>query len=122
PTRHVPACRGMPAPLPLPAGPWPELHPQRPTPATVVARLAADRPTLLFATPSFYGALLSSDVPAAAFATVRMAVSAGEPLPAQVFSRFRDRFGVELVDGVGSTEALHLLLSNRPGGIRPGRA
>ena len=106
--------------FPLAAGASAVLDPQRPTPATVVARLAADRPTLFFATPSFYGALLSSDVPADAFATVRMAVSAGEPLPAQVFSRFRDRFGVEIVDGLGSTEALHIFLSNRPGDIRPG--
>ena len=106
--------------FPLAAGASAVLDPQRPTPATVAERLAADRPTLFFATPSFYGALLSAGVPADAFASVRMAVSAGEPLPAQVFSRFRDRFGVEIVDGLGSTEALHIFLSNRPGDIRPG--
>jgi acyl-coenzyme A synthetase/AMP-(fatty) acid ligase len=85
-----------------------------------VARLRADRPTLFFATPSFYAALLNADLPADAFATVRMAVSAGEPLPAQLFTRFRDRHGIDIVDGLGSTEALHIFLSNRPGDIRPG--
>ncbi len=106
--------------FPLAAGASAVLDPQRPTPASVVERLRADHPTLFFATPSFYGALLSSDAPADAFAGVRMAVSAGEPLPAQVFARFRDRYGVEIVDGLGSTEALHIFLSNRPGDIRPG--
>jgi len=51
---------------------------------------------------------------------VRQGVSAGEPLPASVFERFRDRFGVEILDGIGSTEALHIFLSNRPGAVRPG--
>jgi benzoate-CoA ligase family protein len=106
--------------FPLAAGAQAVLDPRRPTPATVVERVHADRPTLFFATPSFYGALLSADAPGDTFASVRMAVSAGEPLPAQVFSRFRDRFGVEIVDGLGSTEALHIFLSNRPGDIRPG--
>jgi acyl-coenzyme A synthetase/AMP-(fatty) acid ligase len=51
---------------------------------------------------------------------VRQGVSAGEPLPPVLFNRFRDRFGVEILDGLGSTEALHIFLSNRPGTARPG--
>ncbi|MGZ4520737.1 MAG: AMP-binding protein, partial [Mycobacteriaceae bacterium] len=61
-----------------------------------------------------------SDVPDDTFASVRLCVSAGEPLPAALQKRFLDRFGVEILDGIGSTEALHIFLSNIPGDIRPG--
>jgi benzoate-CoA ligase len=52
--------------------------------------------------------------------SVRHAISAGEALPASVFHRFKDRFGVEILDAIGSTEALHMMISNAPGSIRPG--
>jgi len=52
--------------------------------------------------------------------SVRCAVSAGESLPPAIFERFRERFGVEILDGIGSTEALHIFISNRPGQVRPG--
>jgi acyl-coenzyme A synthetase/AMP-(fatty) acid ligase len=77
-------------------------------------------PTLFFGVPTFYAALLQSDIPDDTFSSVRQGVSAGEPLPAVVFSRFRERFGVELLDGIGSTEALHIFVSNRPGQVHPG--
>ncbi|HVM63323.1 MAG TPA: AMP-binding protein, partial [Acidimicrobiales bacterium] len=70
--------------------------------------------------PTFYAALLASDLPAGAFASVRMAVSAAEPLPADLWVRFRDRFGVEILDGIGSTEMTHIFISNRSGSVRPG--
>ena len=78
------------------------------------------RPTLFFGVPTFYAALAASDLPDDAFASVRLCASAGEPLPAPLQRRFTDRFGVEILDGIGSTEALHIFLSNRPGDIRPG--
>ncbi|MDI2130050.1 benzoate-CoA ligase family protein [Yinghuangia seranimata] len=107
--------------FPLAAGATAVLDPARPSPAGVAARLAADRPTLFFAGPTFFAALLHSpDVPRDAFASVRFAVSAGEALPAELYARFLERFGVEIVDGIGSTEALHIFLSNRPGEVRPG--
>ncbi|WTW99707.1 benzoate-CoA ligase family protein [Streptomycetaceae bacterium NBC_01309] len=107
--------------FPLAAGATAILDPARPAPASVAARIAADRPTLFFAGPTFFAALLhSTDVPEDTFATVRFAVSAGEALPAELYARFLDRFGVEIVDGIGSTEALHIFLSNRPGAVRPG--
>ncbi|MBC6461000.1 benzoate-CoA ligase family protein [Actinomadura sp. HBU206391] len=96
------------------------LDPGRPTPASVTERLLADRPTLFFAVPTFYAALLSADVPREAFESVRLAVSAGEPLPAELYRRFTERFGVELIDGIGSTEALHIFISGRAGEVRPG--
>ncbi|NUU24457.1 MAG: benzoate-CoA ligase family protein [Streptomycetaceae bacterium] len=107
--------------FPLAAGAATVLDPARPTPATVAARLAADKPTLFFAGPTFFAALLHSpDVPDDAFASVRFALSAGEALPAELYRRFHERFGIEIVDGIGSTEALHIFLSNRPGQVRPG--
>jgi benzoate-CoA ligase len=80
----------------------------------------ADEPTLFFGVPTFYAAVLASDLPADSFASVRQAVSAGEAMPPALFERFRARFGVEILDGIGSTEALHIFLSNKPGQVRPG--
>jgi benzoate-CoA ligase family protein len=97
------------------------LDPTRPpTPAGVGAVLAAERPTLFFCIPTFYAALLASDLPDDVFSSVRQAVSAAEPLPGDIWKRFRDRFGVEVLDGIGSTEALHIFISNTPGRSRPG--
>ncbi|MGH3310153.1 MAG: benzoate-CoA ligase family protein [Streptomyces sp.] len=106
--------------FPLAAGATTVLDPQRPTPRSVAERLREYRPTLFFAVPTFYAALLHSDVPREAFASVRLAVSAGEVLPADLSRRFADRYGIEILDGIGSTEALHIFLSNRPGRSRPG--
>jgi len=106
--------------FPLSVGATTVLEPRRPTPQVVVERLQQDRPTLFFGVPTFFAALASSDLPDDAFASVRMAASAGEPLPAPLQQRFTARFGVEILDGIGSTEALHIFLSNRPGDIRPG--
>ncbi|MBX6769135.1 MAG: benzoate-CoA ligase family protein, partial [Actinomadura rubrobrunea] len=106
--------------FPLSAGATTILDPARPTPASVTERLLADRPTLFFAVPTFYAALLDADAPREAFASVRLAASAGEPLPPDLYRRFTERYGVELLDGIGSTEALHIFLSNRPGDVRPG--
>ena len=64
--------------------------------------------------------MLAADLPADTFASVRLGVSAGESFPADLYQRFTDRFGIEVLDGIGSTEALHIFLSNRPGRVRPG--
>ena len=106
--------------FPLAAGATAILERARPTPAGIAERVRADQPTLFFGVPTFFSALLNSDIPDGTFSSVRQGVSAGEPLPAVVFSRFLARFGVELLDGLGSTEALHIFLSNRPGQVRPG--
>jgi benzoate-CoA ligase family protein len=106
--------------FPLSAGATAVLDPARATPAGAAARLAADRPTLFFAGPAFFAALLNADAPAEAFATVRLAASAGEALPAEIYRRFTGRYGVDIIDGLGSTEALHIFISNRPGAVRPG--
>jgi benzoate-CoA ligase family protein len=106
--------------FPLATGATAILDPDRPTPASVAERLRQYRPTLFFAVPTFYAALLNADVPAEVFSSVRLAVSAGEPLPAELCRRFTARYGVEIIDGIGSTECLHIFLSNRPGRVRPG--
>ncbi len=96
------------------------LESRRPTPQVVQERLERERPTLFFGVPTFYAALLASDIPDDSFSSVRLAASAGEALPAPLLRRFKERFGVDIIDGIGSTEALHIFLSNRPGEIRPG--
>ena len=92
----------------------------RATPPRLASVLTSQRPTLFFAAPTAYAALLAADLPADIFASVRLAVSAGEAFPADLYARFTARYGVEVLDGIGSTEALHIFLSNRPGRVRPG--
>jgi benzoate-CoA ligase family protein len=106
--------------FPLSAGATTILQPGRPMPESVSAVLAEHRPTLFFGVPTFYAALLAAELPVDTFASVRLAASAGEPLPAELYRRFTSRFGVDIIDGIGSTEALHIFLSNRPGAVRPG--
>lgn len=105
--------------FPLAVGATALLEPARPTPQLMSSRATEQGATLLFGTPSFWGPLLASDLPDDAFATVRQGVSAGEALPARLFHGMRDRFGVEVLDGIGSTEMLHIFVSNRPGQVRP---
>lgn len=98
------------------------LDPERPRPERTAEILARHRPTVFFSVPTFYAALLREAEKGLAldFSSVRMAVSAGEALPAEVFLRFHDKFGVEILDGIGSTEMLHMFLSCRPGAAVPG--
>jgi benzoate-CoA ligase family protein len=91
-----------------------------PTPGLVAEAVQTFRPTLFFCIPTFYSALLASDIPDDTFASVRFGVSAAEALPADLFERFRDRFGVEILDGIGSTEMTHIFISNGPGQTRSG--
>jgi benzoate-CoA ligase family protein len=107
--------------FPLAAGAEAVLEPTRPpTPALVAGLMERHRPTLFFAVPTFYAALVTADIPDTVFDSLRHAVSAGEALPAELFLRFRERFGVEILDGIGSTELTHIFISNRPGHAVPG--
>lgn len=98
------------------------LWPGAVTPAVVYDLIERARPTLFFSVPTHYAMLLAHHDPAREFdlSSIRCAVSAGESLPPAVFNRFRDRFGVEILDGIGSTEVLHIFISNRRGNSRPG--
>ncbi len=101
------------------------LWPGRPTPEHVYAVIERHRPTLFYSVPTGYGMLLAHERPPASAAdfdlsSIRLAVSAGEALPAALYERFKERFGVDILDGIGSTETLHMFISNRPDAIRPG--
>lgn len=80
------------------------------------------RPTILFNAPTGYASMLAIDDFAERFdlSSLRLGVSAGEALPAPVWHQFKERTGVDLIDGIGSTENFHIFVSNRPGDIRPG--
>ena len=109
--------------FPLSVGATSILMPGPPRPQNVFEVIARYRPTLFFSVPSNYVKLLGlSALPEEEFdlSSVRHAVSAGEALPASVFHRFKDRFGIEILDAIGSTEALHMMISNVPGEVRPG--
>ncbi|QPP05428.1 benzoate-CoA ligase family protein [Streptomyces bathyalis] len=106
--------------FPLSAGATTVLEPRRPTPEVIAERVSADRPTLFFGVPTFYAGMLAADLPADLMSSVRLAVSAGEALPAPLLHRWQEHFGVKIIDGLGSTEALHIFLSNRPDDIGPG--
>lgn len=106
--------------FPLAAGGTTVLQPRRPTPDSMGQRLTATAPSLFFAVPTFYSSLVQSELPDNTFESVRLCVSAGEVLPVAVHRQFKERFGVDILDGIGSTEALHIFLSNRPDDIRPG--
>ncbi len=99
------------------------LWPGSPSPPNIFSVVERHKPTLFFSVPSNYSSLLSyrrEDGPDFDLSTVRHAVSAGEALPAPIFERFKERFGVEILDAIGSTEALHMFIANRPGAVRPG--
>ena len=106
--------------FPLAVGASAVIEPRRPSPAVVAERMAADAPTLFFGPPTFYAALVAAELPADTFASVRLATSAGEALPAVLQRRVTERYGFPILDGIGATEALHVFLSNHPDDIRPG--
>lgn len=109
--------------FPLSVGATTILFPGRPVPQDVYRIIETHKPTLLFAVPTAYGMLLAHDREGGGdfdLSSVRLGVSAGESLPAALFDRFKRRFGVEILDGIGSTETAHMFISNRPGAIRPG--
>ena len=107
---------------PLGVGATAILWPGPPAAANVYAMIEKHRPTLFFSVPTNYGMLLAHTREGRDFdlSSIRYGVSAGEALPPALFERFKTRFGVEILDGIGSTEILHIFISNRPGDIRPG--
>jgi len=97
----------------------------RPTPEAFFERLRGKvggvKPTVFFCAPTGYASLLAHpDAPRSDEVALRMGSSAGEALPSEISERFRERFGVDIVDGIGSTEMLHIFISNRPEQVRFG--
>ncbi len=122
--------------FPLAVGATSILWPGPPKPQHVFELIERKRPSLLFSVPSNYAALLAhrrdhvgtdalvrpgaQSAPDFDLSSIRYGISAGEALPAALFHRFKERFGVEILDAIGSTEVLHMFIANRPGAVRPG--
>lgn len=109
--------------FPLHVGAEAVLWPGPPMPETLFEVVARHRPTVFYATPALYNGMLgvaASGGGGRELESVRLCVSAGEALPAGTFRRWQERFGKEILDGIGSTEMLHIFISNRPGLARAG--
>jgi benzoate-CoA ligase family protein len=106
--------------IPLFVGARTYLDPRWAEPSTVVDSVRAFQPTLFFSVPTFYARMLRADVPADLFRSVRACVSAGERLPPEIYDAWRARFGVEILDGLGATETIFMVLANQPGRSRAG--
>jgi len=97
------------------------LHAGRHTPATVLETIEKRKPTLFFSAPTLYNAILNFDgAKTRDLSSIRHCVAAAEALPAEVWRRWKDTFGLTILDGVGSTEMLHIYCSNRLDELRPG--
>jgi benzoate-CoA ligase len=107
--------------FPLTVGATTVLLGGRPTPDVIFKKLIDHQPTLFFGAPTGYiGMLAAPDPPAPDQLSLRLAVSAGEALPADLARRFSEHFGIDVIDGIGSTEMLHIFISNVPGKVRYG--
>jgi len=106
--------------FPLASGGTAILEPARPTPRSMAELIGREQPSIFFATPGFVAALLDTDPDPETFRSIRCTVTAGEALPAELQKRFAARYGHPVLDGIGSTEALHIFISNTLDDQRPG--
>ncbi len=107
--------------FPLSVGATTVLMSERPTPEATFKRWTEQKPTVFFGAPTgFAGMLASPKLPGRDEVALRLVSSAGEALPADLGERFKQHFGLDIVDGIGSTEMLHVFLSNRPGRVQYG--
>jgi 4-hydroxybenzoate-CoA ligase/benzoate-CoA ligase len=106
--------------FPFAAGASSVLLADRPTPQSVVGLLRSEKPTLFFGVPTLFAAILADPTATDLGGRLRFCVSAGEPLPRDIGVRWRERYGVDILDGIGSTELLHIFVSLRPGDVRYG--
>src|SRR5262249_22056402 len=108
--------------FPMSVGASTILNPERPTPATMFALMKKFNPTIFYGVPTLFAAMLNDETLKSerAGTNLRICTSAGEALPESVGNAWKARFGVDILDGVGSTELLHIFLSNAPGDIKYG--
>jgi benzoate-CoA ligase len=93
----------------------------RPTPDALLERVNTHRPSLFFSVPALYNAVMAlPEFDEVDWSSVRLAISAAEPLPPETWRRFHQRTGIEILDGLGSTEMLHIYCSNRVDQVKPG--
>jgi benzoate-CoA ligase len=107
---------------PLACGASVVLLPDRPRPETIFATISHYRPTVFFSVPTLYANMLEIKDAEKKYdlSSLRICTSAGEALPKEIFYEWKKRFGLEILDGIGSTELLHIFISNRPGDVKPG--
>ncbi|MGI9481349.1 MAG: benzoate-CoA ligase family protein [Hyphomicrobiales bacterium] len=105
--------------VPMSTGATTVLLPERPTPSSVLDIMHRYNPTLFFGVPTLYAAMLADPecTPQNGSSSLRLCISAGEALPENVGQTWKQRMGVDIIDGIGSTEMLHVFLSNRPDDI-----
>jgi benzoate-CoA ligase len=97
------------------------LFPEKPTPEILFAKIHAHRPTILINVPTMIHQMVSPpEAKSQDLSSLRFSLSAGEALPASLYHRFKETFGVELLDGLGTAEMWHIFLSNHPDDVRPG--
>lgn len=119
--------------FPMSVGASAVLNPQAPSPENVFRHLEKFRPTVFFGVPTLYGQMLEYKAKQDKergtkggpndnheLSSVRICVSAGEALPTDIYYKWKERYGIDIIDGIGSTEMLHIFLSNRPGDVVPG--
>jgi 4-hydroxybenzoate-CoA ligase len=119
--------------LPFSVGASVVLSSQSPKPEGMFQYLEKFRPTIFFGVPTLYGQMLeykekqdnekgTAPDPNAnhEFSSVRICVSAGEALPPDIYHRWKKRFGIDIIDGIGTTEMLHIFIANLPGKVKPG--
>ena len=107
--------------FPMAVGATAVIMAERAIPPAVFARLRQHQPTIFYGVPTLYAAMLANpELPRPEELRLRLCVSAGEALPEDIGKRWSKRFGVDILDGLGSTEMLHIFLSNRPGDVRYG--
>jgi benzoate-CoA ligase family protein len=106
--------------FPLSVGACAILNPVPARPDVMAEAAAKYGASLFFAGPTFFANMLRAGMPADALGGVRLAASAGEALPAQLYERWTGHFGIDILDGIGMTEMLHIFLSNKPGQVRAG--
>ena len=108
--------------FPFSAGATTVLHPGKPRPADLLRIAQAEKPSIFYSVPTLYAMMLqeTEDENPYDLSSVRIGVSAAEPLAADIFRRWKDRFGFEVLDGIGSTEVLHIYVSPRAGEVKPG--
>jgi len=97
------------------------LMPDKVEPRKVFETIHKYKPTIFFAVPTLYNAMLQvENWKDYDLSSIRFCVSAGEPLPPIIYYKWKERYGIDIVDGIGSTEALHIYISNIPGNVKPG--
>jgi benzoate-CoA ligase family protein len=97
------------------------VFPERTTPERIFELVERHRPTILVQVPTMMAAMLAHpDAATRDLSCLRLCTSAGEALPRELYERWRATFDVEVLDGIGSSEAYHIYISNRPGRVRPG--